>query len=134
MGSSMISMRFSWISGTAVGCVFAILLACVPDASASLELSLNERIRNSLRVRCETDLGAVVEGASLRLNTTTPPADCFSMTHSNGIMDNLTVITVITGLSQHAVIIYLGSNQLCDVFSMNFYHQYVHFKEAHFNT
>ena len=88
MGSSMISMRFSWISGTAVGCVFAILLACVPDASASLELSLNERIRNSLRVRCQDSMGTLVAGASLRLNTTTPPADCFrSVTHSNGIME-----------------------------------------------
>ena len=82
-----INMRTFWNSGAAVACVFALLLACFPDASTSLELSLNERTRNTLRVRCE-NLGAVVAGASLQLNTTTPPADCFSVTHtdSNGYM------------------------------------------------
>ena len=78
-----INMRtLGWNSGAAVACVFALLLACFPDASTSLELSLNERTRNTLRVRCE-NLGAVVAGASLQLNTTTPPADCFSVTHTD---------------------------------------------------
>ena len=84
--NSIGSMRSFWISRTAVGCVFALLLTCVPDASTLLKLSLNGRIRNTLRVRCEDSTGTLDKGATLRLNTTTPQADCFSVTHSNDIM------------------------------------------------
>ena len=86
-------MRSSGFS-IAAGFFALLLLACVLDVSTALQLSLieSQSDRNSRVVRCEDDIGGVVLGATLVLNATTPPTDCFSVTtfSSGEMMINFT--------------------------------------------
>ena len=65
--------------------VLLILLLLVDNFTA-IQLSLITRFnRNSYRVSCENDFGEQILDATLLLNATIPPADCFSASVIAGV-------------------------------------------------